>query len=194
MYKNLGQDQGFEHDTVPSQYPLPEELRHSSFKPYLENLKKLIPIIATILLIFTSKTYDIKLHAKATNPKWILWSYFYRSWIIDTFLRARAPKSIRRTTMLVSTYMLLGNIFEPCWRLLQRLKIVVAKDTVEKWVKQHTKELKSTETVLWFVFDNCNFHLNATNRTHNHKSSYLNIITQFIVEIPLIPKVLACNL
>jgi len=79
MYKNLGQDQGFEHDTVPSQYPLPEELRHSSFKPYLENLKKLIPLIATILLIFTSKTYTIKLHAKATNPKWILWSYFYRS-------------------------------------------------------------------------------------------------------------------
>jgi len=87
--------------------------------------------------------------------------------------------------MLVSTYMLLGNISEPCWRLLQRLKIVVAKDTVEKWVKQHTKELKSTETVLWFVFDNCNFYLNTTKKTNNAALEFVIACWESFVNRPI---------
>jgi hypothetical protein len=95
---------------------------------------------------------------------------------------------------LISIYMLLGNIPKLCWRLLQRLKIVVAKDTVEKWVKQFTKTVKSTDSILWFVFDNCNFYLHKTKVTSTNKGSYLNTITQFIVEIPKRSSVFAINL
>ena len=54
---------------------------------------------------------------------------------------------------------------------------------MEKWIKQHQKDVSSQSSVLLFVFDNCNFHLNVTKRTSDHKSSYLNLINRFIVEI-----------
>src|ERR1700728_3688783 len=44
------------------------------------------------------------------------------------------------------------------------------------------------------VFDNCNFRLNVESVRSDHKSSYLNIITQFVVEVPDIVEVSASSL
>ena len=133
--------------------------------------------------MFLSAKHKRKLKSKSTHPKWINWSYFYQAWILDTFMRSRSPKTVKKTTLLVSSYMILCNVSEPCWRLLQRLKIVVSKQTVEGWISKHNKQLEYDDSLLFMVFDNCNFRLNVTKRRSDHKSEYLNIINQFIVEV-----------
>ena len=129
-------------------------------------------------------THERNEKAAKKHIKWKLWSSLYKSFIIDMFLRAQAPKTIRRSNLLISAYLLLGNINKSCWKLLQRLRIVVSKDTVKKWIAMHTKELKSPASILFYVFDNCNFHLHVTRVYTTHGSSFLNLITHFIVEIP----------
>ena len=47
----------------------------------------------------------------------------------------------------------------------------------------YTKELTSSASILFYVFDNCNFHLHVTRVRTTHGSSFLNLITHFIVEI-----------
>ncbi len=81
--------------------------------------------------------------------------------------------------------MVMCNISEPCWRLLQRLKIVVSKESVEKWMKMYKKQVENEDSVLFYVFDNCNFHLHVSKVRSDHRSSYLNIINHFIVELPI---------
>ena len=105
--------------------------------------------------LFLSASHKTKQNERNTNEKWKTWSLFYQSWIADTFLKSRAPKSIRRTTLLISAYLLLGNVSEPCWRLLQRLKIVVSKQVVEDWTKSNNKAIVSNDSMLIYVFDNC---------------------------------------
>lgn len=114
-------------------------------------------VIKTLLAGYTTQNSQRKYNAKNTNPKWRTWFNFYQCWIADSFLRAKSPKAIRQTTLLVSGYMLLGNVSEPCWRVLQRLKIVVSKEVVEKWIKQHPKDVSSTDSFLIYTFDNCDF-------------------------------------
>ena len=163
------------------------------FKQYLQKLLSLFSVVSIILEIFISKSYNRKYKAYKTDSKWLLWSDFYKSWIIDTFFRSRVPKSMRNTTLLISAMMLLGNIPESCWRILQRLKVVSCKKTIEKWMRSHPKEVQSSDSILFFVLNNCNFRLNVTNVRSNHKSSYLNIINQCVVEVPNILDVYFCE-
>ena len=161
----------------------PADLKITTFKDYVLDLLSDIPFLGWILDRFLSGKHKTKLKAKKTHTKWKNWSYFYQAWILDTFLRSRSPKIVRKTTLLLSSYMVLCNISEPCWRLLQRLKIVVSKDTVERWITKYNKELEHNDSLLFMVFDNCNFSLNVTKRRSDHKSEFLNIINQFIVEV-----------
>jgi hypothetical protein len=133
----------------------PEHLRFSSFTVYLENLLIRFPILAFIFGLFLSKNHVKKMNDPSTNPKWSIWSIFYRSWIADVLLRAQSSKTVRRTSLLLSAYMLLGNISEPCWRLLSRLRVLVSKNTLEKWVEANPKSVQSDSSFLFYVFDNC---------------------------------------
>jgi hypothetical protein len=67
--------------------------------------------------------------------------------------------------------------------LLLRLKILASKDSVEKWIKKYQKKVQSTTSLLFYVFDNCNFRLNVSAVKSNYGSSFLNIINHFIVEL-----------
>jgi hypothetical protein len=130
-----------EYEDITSDTISPDMLRISSFKFYVLGLISKIPILGYILNLFLSASHKRKLHAGSTLPHWMLWTYFYQSFIVDIFLRARSPKTIHRTTLLLSAYMLLGNMSEPCWRLLQRLKILVSKKYLETWITSQVNTL-----------------------------------------------------
>lgn len=182
--EELNVNSGFKFQSEKSDYCHPKNLKMDNFKDYVLGLLAVVPILSTILSFFMSKSHKVKLNATNTNPKWKKWSYFYQAWLLDNFLRSRAPKQVRRTTLLLSAYMLLCNLSEPCWRLLQRLKVLASKDTVEKWIKSYKKQVTSKSSSLFYVFDNCNFRLNVATVRSNYRSSFLNIINQFLVEIP----------
>ena len=168
-----------------SDYCHPSELRMNMFQTYVNKIKQKAPFLTVLLNLFASISSKRKLNASATNTKWKTWAYFFQAWILDLFCRTRMPKQVRRTTLLVSAYLILCNISDPAWRFLQRLKIVISKESVEKWIRSYKKEVKSKNSVLFYVFDNCNFRLNVTNVKSDHRSSYLNIINHFIVELPV---------
>ena len=172
----------------------PEELKLSGFKSYLLAVFIAILLLQTILQWILPASHHRKYKAAATNSNWRLWADFYHSWLVDTFMRARAPKSIKRTTLLLSAYFLLTNLSEPCWRLLMRLRILVSKEVVENWVRSFKKIISASDTMLVLVFDNCDFHLHVTHTCSNHRSSYIHLINSFIVEIPHVSRVLAKDL
>ena len=99
------------------------------------------------------------------------------------FLRARSSKSIQRSNLMISVYFLLTNMPEPIWRVLERLRIVVLKQVVESWVKSHVKEIKSDESFLIVSFDNCSWNLHVTHTRTDNRSTFMYIITWFVVEI-----------
>lgn len=109
------------------------------------------PILLMILNLFVSPTHQRKAKSKHKHWKWKAWSDLYQSWIIDVFLRGRAPKMVLKTTLLFSAYLLLGNINDTCWKFLQRFRLVCTKETVESWIGQFSKQLKSDNSVLFYV-------------------------------------------
>ena len=106
-------------EQITSDYIDSSTLSLYHFAQYLTDIILQFPIIGMIINLFISDSHKRKERAHDTNPKWLLWSSFYQSWIADVFLRSRSPKSVRRTTLLVSAFLLLGNVSQPCWRLLQ---------------------------------------------------------------------------
>jgi hypothetical protein len=177
-----------------SDYCHPSELRMNMFQTYVEKIKKLAPFLTVLINLFVSTSAKRKAQATDTNPKWKIWAFFFQAWLLDMFCRSRMPKQVRRTTLLVSAYMLLCNISDPAWRFLQRLRIVISKEAVEKWIQAHKKKVRSETSVLFYVFDNCNFWLNVTKVRSDHRTSYLNIINHFIVELPVSLKIKAKRL
>ena len=166
-------------EEVNSDYISPDTLSLKYFAHYLATTILKYPIVGIILNLFISNSHRRKEKAKDTNPKWHMWSDFYQSWIADMFLRSRAPKSIRRSTLLISTYLLLGNVSQPCWRLLQRLKIVVSKEVVEKWIKSIKKQLRSTHSFLFHVVDNCDMKLHVSRVRSTHRTEMKHLISRY---------------
>ena len=140
----------------------------------------------TIINFLLSVSHKRKLRASATHQKWINWSYFYQSWLVDVFFRTRSPKSVHRTTLLLSAYLLLGTVPISCWKLLQRLKLITTKETIEHWVRSNKKELSpSKSSFLIHVFDNCEIWLyKRAIRSGNH-TEIMHIISRYIVEVPV---------
>lgn len=166
-------------NTVTSVQPTPAELQISALGSYIQETKRTYPILPFILALFLSKSHQRK--AKATNTAlgWHLWSNFYQSFIMDMFLRSRQPKAVRLTTLLLSIYLLLGNISDSCWRLLQRLKLVTSKEYVEEYIKSHKKTVQSENSFLMYVFDNCDWNQHVTNVRSEHRSKMMHIVSRY---------------
>ncbi len=75
-----------------------------------------------------------------------------------------------------------------------RLKILVSKDVVEKWVRSFQKSVSSKDNVLVLVLDNCDFHIHVTHTRSDNRSSYIHVVNHFIVEITLVCCVMANSL
>ena len=177
------QEREFDYAAVENDYCDPDELQVPSFNSYLEVLKNQFPVLQLLLALFIPYSHNRKYNSKAVHTKWKEWSDFYKCFISDMFIRARNPKRVRRSTLMLSVYFLLTNVSEPTWRLLERLRIVHAKQTVEKWVRSYTKELSFEHSTLFFSFDNCDFRQHVTHTRSEHRSTYLHIITQYILEV-----------
>lgn len=153
-------------------------LRMDSFKSYLSSWIIKIPLLGYILGLFLSTSHKRKLKATNSPPHWKKWSYFYQSFIVEVFLRAHSPKTVHRTTLLLSAYMLLGNMSNSCWNLLQKMKILVSKKYLEQWITSHVKKLKSRDSFLIYVFDNCDIKLHVTHVRREHRTKMLHLLTR----------------
>jgi hypothetical protein len=183
--ENLGTDE-INFADVDSDYCHPSELQIPAFENYLLTLTANFPFLSILLALYLSSSHKRKLNSSSTKQQWIHWSFFYRSFICDMLLKSRAPKAVRRTHLLLSTYFLLTNLSESSWRLLQRLKIIVSKAVVEKWVMKFGDVKISEKFVLILSLDNCDFFKHKSHITSLNRSNYIHIITSFIVEIPLV--------
>jgi hypothetical protein len=168
-------------------------LRTSLFRSYLAGLIEKFPIIGIILSLFISPSHNRKYKAQKTHPKWRLWSDLYCSWLADMLLRARAPKSYGRTSVLLSAYFLLLSPSDPCWCLLQRLRVVVHKDTIKKYMNANVKFITSLVSVLAFVLDNCDYRIHVTHVRTENRTEVLNTINQFVMELPCLPIAVAAR-
>ena len=173
----------FRWEDVATDYCDPTHIQLANQAQYLTELLSRFPIIRTILSLFLSKSHKRKARARSTHPKWRAWSNFYKSWLADVFLRSRSPKSVRRSTLLVSCYLLLGNVSQPSWRLLQRLKLVVSKEVVERWVKRCKKVLVSKRSLLMHVIDNCDVKNHKTFVRSDNRTEMINLLNRFVVEV-----------
>ena len=188
------EEDSFNWADVDSDYPDPTSIRLSSFGDYLLKVLFWFPFIGTILAFFLSASHKKKRKAASTDPKWILWSNFYQSWLADMFIRSRSPKSVCRTTLMISSFMLLGNIPESCWRLLQRLKIVTTKETTEKWIRGYKKTLKSKSSFLIHCFDNVEIWLKKQMIRSGNKTEIIFAISRYNVEVPIEVHITAAEL
>jgi hypothetical protein len=109
-YENWVNTSGMSWDDIESDSCFPEDLQMGKFASYLSNLILKFPLIAVILQFFTTPSHKRKLNSKSTKQSWRDWSMFYRSFIVDVFLRSRSPKSIFRTNLALSAYFVLVKI------------------------------------------------------------------------------------
>jgi hypothetical protein len=167
--------------TLPSDNPAPEDIRIKSFPRYVSGLVQCFPVIAMILALFISKSHKRKEKAHNTKTKWLTWAGLYRAFIVDVFIRACAAKTVCRTNLLLGTYMLLGGVSEPCWRLFQRVRILPSKLFVENWIKSHTKTLLSHNSFLFYVLDNCDISQHVTHVRRGRRTTMLHLINRYVI-------------
>jgi hypothetical protein len=170
--------QGFHGE---SQYVHAKELELPKFAGYLSDLIANFPILNHVMDLCTSSSHQRKLNAKDTHDEWIVWSGFYRSFIADTFLRSRFPKSVMRTNLALGLFFTLVKIPDPAWRILERLRIVTSRDTIEKYVNAHPKIEISQLLCLIFSFDNCDFWKKVTHMRTCNQSEMIHVINAFLM-------------
>jgi hypothetical protein len=99
------------------------------------------------------------------------------------FLSARAPKSIRKSNLTLSAFFLVMNLPDPAWKLLQRLKIIVSKETIKQWVLLCRKKIEFDDFVLFYSLDNCDIHKHITHTCSGNKLTYIHLISHYVIKI-----------
>lgn len=156
----------------------PEQLRIAYMKEYLLRCIQQVPILAVLLAMFLSQAHQRKVKSGSTKPQWLTWASFYQSFLVDVFMRARQAKAVRLTTMLISVFLLMTGISESGWRLLQRLRIVAAKESVEAFVRGNSSNTINKDSFLMYVFDNCDFKRHVTNVRTSHRTEMMHVVTR----------------
>ena len=139
------------------------------------------PVLAFLLALFLSSSHKQKERATSTSSQWKTCTVFYKCFLLDTFLRARQAKAIRPTTVIVTVLMLMFNINESCWRLLQRLRIVCSKKTIENYVRSSQKKITGADNLLIYTYDNCDFKKHVTNVWSTHRTSMIHVISRCVL-------------
>ena len=166
---------------IDSQYCNAKDLHLPKFADYLEDLRAKYPILVPVLELFTSQSHNRKLKAHNTLTEWKIWSGFYRSYLADTFFRSRYPKSVMRTNLALGLYFTLVKIPDPAWRILERLRIVTSRETIENYVNSHPHIDISQLMCLIVSFNNCDFWKKVTHMRTCNQSEMVHVINWFII-------------
>ena len=84
---------------------------------------------------FLSGTHITKEKAFSANPKWKELSAFYKSFLVDVFLKSKNIMAVLRTHYFLGLFCWHAGCPEPIWKLFQRLRILPSKEVIEKWLK-----------------------------------------------------------
>lgn len=156
----------------------PDDLRMSNFEDYLGEMEDEHPQLKQALSAWMSQTHKSKHNNANTGTKWVFWSNFYRSWIADVLCRARASKVVRRTNLFLSAYLLVTRVPTPAWRFLQRLRLVVSKEVIEKWIRSHSRKEISKDTFLIHIIDNLDIRQHVTRVRTGHRSEMMHLLSR----------------
>lgn len=168
--------------SVISEEILPENLQVGNFGTYFEELVDNYPFLLFLTGFLFSLTHRRKENATNTPVEWLNWSSFYKSFICEMLLRTKQGKAVLRLPILIALVFLYTKVPEPAWRLMQKLKVVVSRHTLENWIKSQPPPIFSALKVLLFSFDNCDFYRHITNVRQNHRSTMIHTCVQLIVD------------
>lgn len=161
----------------------PSDLHLGSFQYYLDMLLDSFPILRWLLGLLYSKTHMRKTRAKNTSAQWFAWAAFHKAFIMEQLLRTRNAKITLRTPMLLGLYFTLVKVSDPAWRILQRLKIISSRATVEAWLEKLPPSTLDRDSQVLFSFDNLLFYKKVTHNRTTNRPEIIHLATQYAVNL-----------
>lgn len=169
---------------VEDEYCCPSELKIENFAEYFENLVRKYSPLREIMNFCLSGYFTAKERKKGTFSQWKDWSGLYKAFLADTFLRSKSGKSVLRTNLLLGVMIYQSKCPESVWRILQRLKIIPSRDTIEKYLASQPKIDVSHANFVIFQYDNCDIYRHKTQRHEGNESDMLHLVSRLVFKIP----------
>ena len=135
------------------------ELVVEKFPAYFENMVEKYPDSQTVLSHFLSTHFKRKFNAADTSSEWMASASLYKAYLLDTFLKSKNKKAVLRTHLFLGTFFYETNVSDTAWRMLQRLRIVPTRDTVEKYLKNLPSPQPKPKNFLFLEINNLDIYL-----------------------------------
>ena len=159
-----------------------EDLKITNFQNYYEKMLITYPATQTISDNFLSGTHKTKKKASSTNFKWKELSAFYKSFLVDVFLKSKNKIAVPKTHYYLGLFCWHAGCPEPIWKLFQRLRILPSKEIVEKWLKNLPPPQMEINSIKILALNNCDKKIHVSHVRKEHRSKMLHLINWFIIE------------
>jgi hypothetical protein len=168
---------------VQSEHCQIKELNINKLDEYISGLIVKYPDVKVAMRVFFSDHFRRKRRATSTIVEWQRAASLYEAFLMDTFLRSKNSKAVMRTNLLVGMFMYHTDVSETAWRLLQRLRIVLSRDSIEKFLKSHPPNLPPAKNFKYVIFDNLDIWLHIKNVRLNNQFKMLHLVTCIILDV-----------
>jgi hypothetical protein len=176
-------------DSVFTDVCSPEELHVNKMRTYYNNQLARYPQLQQLMEPLFSAHFKRKERSHSTNSRWYSCAGLYRAFVADVLLRTKDGKAVLRTNLLLGLLIYQSNCPTSIWRLLQRLKIIPTRDTVENYLKSIPSATFSEAKFIITHYDNCDIYRHVTHKYTEHGSEYLHMVSRLVWEIPRLIKV-----
>ena len=151
---------------------------------YFDELLRKYPNLGNILQPLFSGHFLTKEKGRATDSRWMACVGLYRAFVADVILRSKNSKAVGRTNMLLGLIIYQSKCPDSVWKLLQRVKIIPTRGTVEEYLKSLPKADFATMESVITHYDNCDIYRHIAKRYTTHSSEYLHMVTHLVFTIP----------
>jgi hypothetical protein len=177
-------EQSLQLDNVTSDICTPDKLQISKMRTYYNELLRKHPNLRNILQPLFSGHFLSKEKSHAKDSRWYACAGLYRAFVADVVLRSKNSKAVGRTNMLLGLMIYQSKCPDTVCRLLQRVKIIPTRDTIEKYLTSLPKaDLSLVETVISH-FDNCDIYRHVAKRYTMNSSDFIHMCTRITFSIP----------
>ena len=177
-------NQIFDVGDVDSEYCEVSELQVDNFDAYYNSMLEKYPVAARVMEAFFSKHFINKQHNSSTSDKWQQSASLYQSFMLDMFLKSKSSKSVLRTNLLLGVVLLHAEVPNIVWQILQRLRVLPARDTVEKYLKNVPIHQPPLQNFKYCSLDNCEIFIHTNSPTSFNKSNMLHLVSRLVFDIP----------
>ena len=171
-------------DSVETDVCSPQELQVNKMREYYDSQLVKHPHLKNLIEPLFSGHFKSKERARSTNSRWQSCAGLYRAFVADVILRTKNSKAVLRTNLLLGLMIYQSDCPTSIWRLLQRLKIIPTKDTVENYMKSIPSATFSESNFIITHYDNCDIYRHVVHKYTGHLSEYLHMVSRLVWEIP----------